>query len=42
MQGTDYQDLDKAPEPVTSTTKALAANSAHLARQLRAAPYPAQ
>ncbi|MGC5345066.1 flavodoxin family protein [Streptomyces sp. DT24] len=40
MQGTDYQDLDKAPEAVTSTTKTLASNTAHLARRLRSAPYP--
>ncbi|MFF7158916.1 NAD(P)H-dependent oxidoreductase [Streptomyces sp. NPDC008139] len=41
MQGTDYQDLDTTPDSVASTTKTLAANTAHLARQLRAAPYPA-
>jgi multimeric flavodoxin WrbA len=41
MQGTDYQDLDKTPDSVASATKALAANTAHLARQLRTAPYPA-
>ncbi|MEE4543486.1 NAD(P)H-dependent oxidoreductase [Streptomyces sp. V4-01] len=41
MQGTDYQDLDKTPGSVASATKALAANTAHLARQLRTAPYPA-
>lgn len=40
MQGTDYQDLDKTPDSVAFTTKTLAANTAHLARQLRAAPYP--
>ncbi|WP_433887611.1 flavodoxin family protein [Streptomyces sp. CA-111067] len=40
MQGTDYQDLDKTPDSVASATKALAANTAHLARHLRAAPYP--
>ncbi|MEU3465637.1 NAD(P)H-dependent oxidoreductase [Streptomyces sp. NPDC006733] len=41
MQGTDYQDLDMTPDTVASTTKTLAANAAHLARQLRKAPYPA-
>ncbi|MEE4544069.1 NAD(P)H-dependent oxidoreductase [Streptomyces sp. V4-01] len=41
MQGTDYQDLDRTPDSVGSTTKTLAANTAHLARLLHAAPYPA-
>ncbi|MFD0425733.1 flavodoxin family protein [Streptomyces parvus] len=41
MQGTDYQDLDKTPEAVASTTEALAANAVHLARQLSDRPYPA-
>ncbi|MFD3675716.1 flavodoxin family protein [Streptomyces sp. NPDC058613] len=41
MQGTDYQDLDKTPEKTASTTATLAANTAHLARLLKAAPYPA-
>ncbi|MEU0038665.1 NAD(P)H-dependent oxidoreductase [Streptomyces sp. NPDC006333] len=40
MQGTDYHDLDKAPEATVSTTKTLAANTAHLARQLKASSYP--
>ncbi|MGW6882844.1 flavodoxin family protein [Streptomyces goshikiensis] len=40
MQTTDYQDLDKTPEKTAGTTKTLAANTAHLARQLKAAPYP--
>ncbi|MFE5560628.1 flavodoxin family protein [Streptomyces sp. NPDC056544] len=40
MQGTDYQDLDKTPEKTSATTKTLAANTAHLARRLKAAPYP--
>ncbi|WP_329448250.1 NAD(P)H-dependent oxidoreductase (plasmid) [Streptomyces sp. NBC_01426] len=39
MQGTDYQDLDKTPEETAGTTKTLAANTAHLARQLKVAPY---
>ncbi|MGV9693055.1 flavodoxin family protein [Streptomyces sp. NPDC003444] len=40
MQGTDYQDLDKAPEATAGTTATLAANTAHLARHLKSAPYP--
>lgn len=41
MQGTDYQDLDKTPEKTAATTATLAANTAHLARRLKADPYPA-
>ncbi|MGW7313526.1 flavodoxin family protein [Streptomyces sp. NPDC054854] len=41
MQGTDYQDLDTTPEKTAATTRTLAANTAHLARRLKAAPYPA-
>lgn len=41
MQGTDYQDLDATPDAVASTTAALAANAAHLARLLADRPYPA-
>ncbi|MFJ4865315.1 hypothetical protein [Streptomyces sp. NPDC088748] len=33
---TDYQDLDKTPEKTAATTKTLAANTAHLARRLKA------
>ncbi|MFF7847441.1 flavodoxin family protein [Streptomyces sp. NPDC007910] len=40
MQGTDYQDLDKTPEATVGTTATLAANTAHLARHLKSAPYP--
>ncbi|MFF9144880.1 flavodoxin family protein [Streptomyces sp. NPDC014861] len=40
MQGTDYQDLDTTPEKTAATTATLAANTAHLARRLKAAPYP--
>ncbi|MFF3728381.1 flavodoxin family protein [Streptomyces erythrochromogenes] len=40
MHGTDYQDLEKTPEKTSATTKTLAANTAHLARRLKAAPYP--
>ncbi|MYT36990.1 NADPH-dependent oxidoreductase [Streptomyces sp. SID8356] len=39
MQGTDYQDLDETPEAVASTTRVLAANAVHLARQLADTPY---
>ncbi|NJP45787.1 flavodoxin family protein [Actinacidiphila epipremni] len=40
MHGTDYQDLDATPDPVATATATLAANTAHLARVLRGAPYP--
>ncbi|TQJ48541.1 NAD(P)H-dependent oxidoreductase [Phycicoccus sp. SLBN-51] len=40
MSGVDYQDLDETPEMVASTTATLAANTVHLARRLKAAPYP--
>ncbi|WP_079407346.1 flavodoxin family protein [Streptomyces sp. 3211] len=40
MQGTDYQDLDKTPEKTATATRTLAANTAHLARRLKAAAYP--
>jgi multimeric flavodoxin WrbA len=40
MQGTDYQDLAETPESTAATTKTLATNLAHLARVLKATPYP--
>lgn len=40
MGGTDYNDLDETPEGTASSTKTLAANVAHLARALKASPYP--
>lgn len=40
MGGTDYMDLDETPEAVASTTATLAENAAHLARALKASPYP--
>lgn len=40
MGGTDYLDLEETPEAVASTTATLAENAAHLARALRATPYP--
>ncbi|MFD7084962.1 flavodoxin family protein [Streptomyces sp. NPDC059918] len=41
MQGTDYQDLEKTPKKTAATTATLAANTAHLARRLKYAAYPA-
>ncbi|MER5966371.1 NAD(P)H-dependent oxidoreductase [Streptomyces sp. NPDC002057] len=41
MHKTDYQDLDKTPEATADATATLAANTAHLARRLKASPYPA-
>ncbi|MFJ8043743.1 flavodoxin family protein [Kitasatospora sp. NPDC096147] len=40
MQRTDYQDLDKTPDKTAAATATLAANTAHLARRLKGAPYP--
>jgi multimeric flavodoxin WrbA len=40
MQGTDYNDLDQTPETTSSANKMLAANTVHLARLLKADPYP--
>ncbi|MFF8835649.1 flavodoxin family protein [Streptomyces sp. NPDC015130] len=40
MQRTDYQDLDETPKATAGTTATLAANTAHLARRLKSAPYP--
>ena len=40
MGGRDYKDLDETPEAVASTTATLAENAAHLARVLKASPYP--
>ena len=40
MHGTDYKDLGSTPETVAGTTATLAANAAHLAKTLAAAPYP--
>ena len=41
MHGTDYQDLEGGSEKTTATTRTAAANTAHLARLLKTAPYPA-
>ena len=40
MGSRDYLDLDQTPEAVASTNKTLAENAAHLARLLKASPYP--
>jgi multimeric flavodoxin WrbA len=40
MGSRDYLDLDETPEAVASTTATLAGNAAHLARALKASPYP--
>ncbi len=41
MHTTDYIDLDEIPEKVASTNKLVARNTAHLARLLKDANYPA-
>ncbi|MBF6095464.1 NAD(P)H-dependent oxidoreductase [Nocardia cyriacigeorgica] len=41
MSGVDYLDLDSVPKAVATTNATLARNAAHLARLLRAQPYPA-
>lgn len=40
MQSVDYQDHDESPEATTSASHALAVNAVHLARLLKAEPYP--
>jgi multimeric flavodoxin WrbA len=40
MGSRDYNDLDETPEAVASTNATLAENAAHLARLLKANPYP--
>ena len=40
MGSRDYLDLDETPEAVAATNATLAENAAHLARLIRAAPYP--
>jgi multimeric flavodoxin WrbA len=40
MGSRDYQDLEETPEAVASTNATLAENAAHLARALKATPYP--
>ena len=41
MHTTDYKDLEKTPDEVASATETLARTTAHLARVLKAHPYPA-
>ena len=41
MHTVDYNDLPETPEKVAQTTATLARNTAHLAKLLRAQPYPA-
>lgn len=41
MQTTDYRDLEKTPDAVSSAIKTATGNAAHLARSLRIAGYPA-
>lgn len=41
MHTTDYKDLDETPEEVASATETLARTTAHLAKALKAQPYPA-
>lgn len=40
MGSRDYLDLDETPEAVASTNATLAENATHLARALKATPYP--
>jgi multimeric flavodoxin WrbA len=40
MQSVDYKDHDVSPEATTAANKSVAANTAHLARLLKANPYP--
>jgi len=40
MQTTDYKDLAEVPEPVATTTAAVARNAAHLAGVLRREQHP--
>jgi multimeric flavodoxin WrbA len=40
MQSVDFKDLPKVPDPVDQTAAMLASNAAHLAYQLKQAPYP--
>ena len=40
MQSTDYKDLDQTPETTARTTRMSVRNAVHLARLLKAQPYP--
>jgi multimeric flavodoxin WrbA len=41
MQKTDFQDVSPLPEKTLSTADTMVRNAVHLARRLRAEPYPA-
>ncbi|KRF09064.1 flavodoxin [Arthrobacter sp. Soil782] len=41
MQTVDFKDLDQVPDPVASTISSMSVNAVHLAKSLKAAPYPA-
>ncbi|KAB7762490.1 flavodoxin family protein [Xanthomonas maliensis] len=41
MGSTDYVDLSSTPQALADTIRTAASNSAHLARLLKASPYPA-
>ncbi|MFJ5106388.1 MULTISPECIES: flavodoxin family protein [unclassified Glutamicibacter] len=41
MHTTDYQDLDQTPQATANATQIAARNAAHLARLLKARPFPA-
>ncbi|WP_323374136.1 hypothetical protein [Microbacterium sp. STN6] len=41
MKTVNYNDLDKTPDAVASTTASMAANATHLARLLAKEQYPA-
>ncbi|MBI1401914.1 MAG: NADPH-dependent oxidoreductase [Porphyrobacter sp.] len=40
MHSTDFKDLGQTPDKVQQTAKMVASNAAHLAKLLKAAPYP--
>lgn len=40
MGSTDFKDLDRTPDKVVKTAAMVAANAAHLAKLLKAEPYP--
>ncbi|MFE4835373.1 flavodoxin family protein [Arthrobacter sp. NPDC056691] len=41
MQTVDFKDLPEVPKNIAHSITSMARNAAHLSRQLRAAPYPA-
>ncbi|GAA2174281.1 NAD(P)H-dependent oxidoreductase [Arthrobacter parietis] len=41
MQTVDFKDLDQVPDPVASTISSMSVNAVHLAKSLKASPYPA-